>query len=471
MEGSGHVGNSEEQKGGDGTAVIEYLLKHHPTTLGERNQLGQSPLHLAVERLECLGLLLQAAYSKLLNDIDCSGISAVETAILLSGSVCKQGNRRRKCRRCHCTKTLQLFLRADCALPLITSLQSLLRAASHRCSLRYTRAVRNRRERLKRLALTTLASTEAECLGLSGDGVLDAHAVRAIQLLERRDIRVPDALHVFCPTPAALRRRPWFSPLRSVYAVLTEPADADLFFRLGFRDVNICWEDYGATSYLANSRLQYWVWLGKHGADILARQLKSFEPGSGRILTAHFIFWSIGKQIATGFTRHDAGFMQPTISSLAERAKSTGVLDTAGICQCECSPGGCTPLVYLLKAILGLPVRGRPLGPHVWAEAFGRYLECAGHVLEPRHHAVALRFLTFQALQMRHTCCTPDCGIIYYLRGWPHAASRKRPTRNRGMTEWSLKSCWKSSRGKSPGFFKIKIEASNCLLSSGNKPG
>jgi len=395
------------------SAQVEYLLKRHPTTLGERNQLGQSPLHLAVEKLACLRLLVQAADDKLLNEADCTGTTAVETAILLSGSLCKERDQRRRCRRCHCAEPLGLFLKADCALPLVSSLQSLLSAASHRCRLRYTRAIRNRRERLKQLALTTLPSTEAEHLGLSGKGVLDAHAEEVVQLLGRRGLRVPDALQVSCPTTAIPHSLPRLPPLRSVYAALNDPADTDLFFGLGFYDVQLCWEDYATTSYLVS--LPYWVSLRNHGADILTHQLKSFETGRGKILSAHFTFWSIGEQTADITSSHSPDFMGPTILDLTEGAKSAEVLDTADSCRCECSSGGCTPLLYLLKAITTSSPWAPTFEAPAMAEIYVRYLACAGGVLEPRHHGAALRFLTFEALQMRHTCCTPEGGAEHYF--------------------------------------------------------
>ena len=399
------------------SAQVEYLLNHHPTTLGERNQLGQSPLHLAVEKLACLRLLVQVSDDQLLNEADYAGATAVETAILLSGSLCKERSRRRRCRRCHCAEPLGLFLKADCALPLVSPLQSLLSAASHRCRVKYIRAIKNRRERLKQLALTTLPSTEAERLGLSGKGVLDAHAEEVIQLLGRRGLRVPDALRVSCPTTAIRHRRQWSTPLRSVYAALNDPADADLFFGLGFYDVQLCWEDYAPPSYLV--RLPYWVSLGHHGADVLTHQLKSFETGRGRILSAHFTFWSIGEEAAAFTSHRSRDFMRSTILSLTEGAKSAEVLDTADSCQCECSSGGCTPLLYLLKAIINFPHWVPTFGAPAMAEIFVRYLACAGGVLEPRHHRVTLRFLTFEALQMRHTCCTPEDGAEHYFRRCP----------------------------------------------------
>ncbi len=383
------------------SAQVEFLLEHHLSVLGERNLFGHTPLHLAVENPEYLQLLVRAADSKLLNGIEHEGTSAIEIAVLVSGMICKQKTSNRRCRRCHCAKSTAILIGADCAVPVTRALQSMLKAASRRCKLRYVRAIKDRRQRLKQLALANLSTAEADRLGLLGDAVLDYSAVHVTQLLEQRGVQVPDALE------CASTEDDW--PMQCVYHMLNRPEDADLFFRLGFSVAdNFRWEDYVKTPGHKISP-NYLRWLAEHGVDILHHWLKSFGAGRG-IVTAHLTFGSIGLKICKQPSWPPTDVISWT-QEICSAALSAGTLDLADNCRCDCCPRGCTPLAYAWKQI-ALWVDGRyrfTTGKTLeeLASAWSRYLDICGRQLEPRHHRAALRSLTFEALKMRHQCCPP----------------------------------------------------------------
>ena len=388
----------------DDLSQVEVLLKHHPSTLGERNLLGQTPLHLAVEKPACLRLLVRAADDKLLDATDDAGTSAIETAVFLSGTQCKQGTRSRRCRRCRCAEPTAILVKAGCALPISESLQSFLDGASYRCKLRYIRAIRDRREALKHLALANLSSTEAERLGLSAEAVLDSMAPEVLELLRRRGVRVPDALQLGY---AAVSPDDSGSPpsIWSVYSALTNVFDADLFFRLGFQNTELTGELYAGYNYRWMADLQYLQWLREHGTNILTLRLKSFDTGKGSVVSGHYTFWTVGRRIgaSSSYRLHRKRLV---LSELTEAAKVAGSLDIPDGCLCRCSPGGCTPFGYLLKGIDFHSYRSTPSEHAVrMANALSVYLQAASAALEPKHHAAALRALTFSALNIRHTCC------------------------------------------------------------------
>ncbi len=391
----------------DDLSQVEFLLKHHPSTLRERNLLDQSPLHLAVGKPACLRLLVRAASDGILDATNNTNTSAIETTVVLSGAQCRQGTRSRKCRRCRCAEPTAILVKAGCALPISEFLQSFLDAASYRCKLRYIRAIRDRRETLKRFALANLPSAEAERLGLTAEAVLDSMASECFQLLRRRGVPVPNALQLSYTMPppddSGSPQAVW-----SVYTVLRKASDADLFFRFGFHNTEISGQLYArmAAHYGWRRDLQYMQWLRQHGTDILTARLKSLDTGKRSFTSGHYTFWAIGENIA-----QSSGRSLTSVLELTEAAKVANSLDTPDSCECRCSPGGCTPFGYLLEGIN--PIR-RSLEPSETdvnrASALSIYLQAAGTVLEPQHHAAALRVFTFSALEIRHTCCKDSRG-------------------------------------------------------------
>ncbi len=392
----------------DDLPQVEFLLKHHPSTLGERNLLGQTPLHLAIEKPTCLRLLVQAASDELLDATDHTDASAINNALFLSGAQCRQGTRSNKCRRCRCAEPTAILVKAGCALPISLSLQGFLDAASYRCKLRYIRAMRDRREKLKRLALANLPSTETERLGLSREAVLDSMALEVLQLLKRRGIRVPNALQPGS-TMAPLYDLDSPPPVWSVYSALTNVFDADLFFRLGFHNTELPGEQYAiAIAYYSQwgDNLQYLRWLKEHGTDILTLRLKSSDTGTGGVVSGHYTFWTIGIYISFGYPELHG--IKLILLELTEAAKVADSLDIPDSCQCRCSLRGCTPFIFLLKGIEFYSDYLEPDEKVVkMADVLSIYLQAASVALEPKHHAAALRAFTFSALRIRHTCCKP----------------------------------------------------------------
>lgn len=441
------------------TTPVAFLLKYHPSTLDERNLLGQSPLHLAVVNPACLRLLLSAVGEKQLNALDHSGTTAVEVAVLQSSSICKKKKKKEeeetvetedtgttkgtgkpkdaskpkdtgktkdagiakdagktkdaskrpdknRCRRCRCAESATLLIKANCAIPVTNGLQALLTSASYRCKLKYMRAIRDRREKLKKLAMAFLTAEELKRLGVSAENVLDSPALQVTRLLEQRGIEVPDALR----TPETPTRR----PLRSVYHGLDMLDDSELFFRLGFA-VDLRFEDYAVLAGCRNLSQFHLRWLADRGVDILGQRLRSFE-GGGALVTAHFTFGTVGLEIARANFRPQAIIVTVMwVTEFRDKFLSTGILETADGCRCECWPGGCTPVAFTLKAMVAqcteskcrdLYVRGEPtVNNFTLGNAFMFYFSFISQLFEATSRRGALRFILFEALGIHHTCC------------------------------------------------------------------
>lgn len=400
---------------------VEHLVKNHPATLAEENLFGYNPLHLAADKPQFLRLLAKAADARALNHTVETGISPIEAALLLSGLRCReQRESQRMCRRCRCAESAVILLKADCSVPVSAQLSYVLNFASKRCTLKYTRHMKARRDRLQRLAINNLSTAELEQLDLSAERALDSLAPRAIQLLQNRGVSIPEALEIDtdCPLP--------------VYRKLDNFQHAELFFRAGFHDTD-AWLDVDKAalrripSKLDRIRTQgpsYLHWLGAHGAT--SCQFKSFDSPKS-IFTALFLFSAMGPNIKYGlFSSWD--FSNGTLPLSLEARKdwfhtiNAAVLsaDIHDECRCLCSPAGCTPITSLLKGavasqsweyaveLLGGGAKKemvrRPSIPGM-IDPFIRYLEHFWAYLELRHYTEALRYLTFEVMGIQHCCC------------------------------------------------------------------
>ncbi|OIW33499.1 hypothetical protein CONLIGDRAFT_180622 [Coniochaeta ligniaria NRRL 30616] len=390
----------------DNREHVERLVDTHPVTLAERNLFGHTPLHLAADKPACLQILVQAANPKLINQTDAYGYSALETAMALK-------------------------------------LDYLLDLASVRCKLRYIRHIKDRRDRLKQLALDNFPAMEIERLGLASGDVLDSLAPRVIELLQDHGVPIPEALVVTRTEPNG-RSSP-----ASIYQVLREPWDAELFFRHGFHETE-SWCEAEATGlrwfYNDDEKpdLPYLHWLSKHGAS--SCQLKCFDTERGIFMTNH-TFWVIGKNLyAAGwgtpwfsgedliaYTGCESLSLDNRIAWIDEVNSAVLPAKIADNCSCKCSPGGCTPVTSMLKGVLREVSytlrlrRGQPPDESLTEDTdsqedmpewmnirddgitlFTRYLQLFGKHFDFRHHTAALRYVTFTALGIPHSCCDPD---------------------------------------------------------------
>lgn len=369
---------------------VERLLNNHPATVNERNLSGQTPLHLAADKPSYLRLLVRTAGRALLDATDNTGVSALIFALNLSGSVCREKTSRRMCRQCECAKCFTVLIEdGNCAVPVHEDLQSFLEGASQQCRLEYARALKLRRDELKQLALDNLPVDEAEKLELHREGVLDYFAPSAVLGLERRGVRIPGALDIGRDLP-------------SVYPLLNDPSDADLFFQVGFRDTNIWGDSFFQNKLLSDASMHndYLRWLGEHGSEAL------FDT-NGNISGTPAMFVGIaGVLYQLSFEPYpDQGRWAVWLRGLNRAALRTEMADN---CQCKCSPGGCTPLIFILK-VADLHARStRPPEPTYIRSTINywvRYMMDFSADLEAKHHLAALRYFTFKCLNIPHTCC------------------------------------------------------------------
>ncbi|KAF5713071.1 ankyrin repeat-containing protein [Fusarium mundagurra] len=370
---------------------VKLLIANHPSTLGEINEFGHTPLHLAADKPSILRVLVDVADTALLNWTHYGGSSALDFAVSLSGTSCR-GLNKRMCKRCR---------------------------------------------------------SDIEQLGLRSKHVLDSNTFKVTQLLQKRGVCVPEALAM---RENGIRSYPW-----SVYGQLESPDDADILLRLGFRDVESwCDSDDLERWYVPGRQsLSYLRWLANHGG--ICCQLPF--PTAKDIFGSACIFSAIGTEIRDSWTsscfrygqsnESDGGNSLPALPTMDPAEEwyhevHSAVFEarTVDSCSCQCSPGGCNMLTFILRELINErdykykprrysqnhamtgaedsgsstmnstdPSEGSFLEENPLLKLIDKYIIYLSHFschFRRWHHYATIRFITFAALGIGHSCCRRD---------------------------------------------------------------
>lgn len=377
---------------------VDYLLKNHPATLRERNIMGQTPLHLAARNPACLRLLVGAADTAVINQADCNGAPVLTYAMRLSRSRCR--NDGEPCSWCNCADSAVILLNADCAMN--TGMESgldILGRSSRRYRSRYLRHLKNRRERLKQLALKNLSILDHQRLKLQDGIVLDVHAPEAVRRLQERGVEIPEALAV--DTLGFAYRR----LLCSNFSHIPKPV-AEAFYTLGFRntdpfDNGIGDDETSLTDQLETEKPEYLHWLVEHGVELFRRLAPSSRACNAQldqgVFTAHIVLFKAGCYMREkGFPKVEFGTLESLLTTIL-------AVESFDNCRCKCSPEGCSPLTYMLKGTCFCWTYNDP-EKHQWRDAFISSIPVLHSGWAFMDHLEIVRYMTFEALHITHTC-------------------------------------------------------------------
>lgn len=270
-----------------------------------------------------------------------------------------------------------------------------------------------RRRGMELLAISKLPAAEVQDLGLSRGRTLDRNTARVQHYLARR-CNIPREL-LFYPTNDVSK---WLGCSESIYACIYDRDVAEHAISLGF-DFGTAFTDLFAqviqdvvsdrpsrhgVTYGHASFPTYVCWMIDRGADIFGTVPVGFVPGAAQKITwAHYLMASLG--IARVQTPQ---LPRELPQGIAEVAARQGVLDG---CKCWCSEHGCTPLVKFLEGLgwRQIPQRSELLDSYALrtSDTLGSlFPRCKddGLACDWIYRAV-LRYITFCALGLRHTCC------------------------------------------------------------------
>ena len=363
---------------------VRRILANVPSALTERNVVGQTPLHISYGWPLGMKLLLDAGAQDI---IDCMDNFEAPAFVYAS--------------EFHCLESLELLLEAECSFfPLYSSREQsrdsfgfdfALHLGSQDIGKRLVQSLTDRRERLKALALENLPFKEAVKFNLCSNTILDEKSYDVYAALQASAVNVPESLAV----P---------SMQTCVYHMCRlSPEWAEQLYERGFHAID-AFDGLGLTPLMNcdSNDLGLECWLLSHGADLYATpnasQRSDMDPDA---TAAHYL----GSKLGDLFRYHTfpgrRSKLDPKARDLAKLLCSIFKPDT---CSCGCSSRGCHPATMMFKGF------GCRLNTHRNI----KHLSLIGQIM---HHiplldearcwlpGEAIRFFTFDALGIRHTCC------------------------------------------------------------------
>lgn len=319
-------------------------------------------------------------------------------------------------------ESVRILLEADCA---VWQSKRWLPGAINDDKWRpFFKAMKDRRERLKHLAIKTFSDEEIEACGIEKNTVLDGNAVVVWRLLLDKGISVPQALSPVHPAHEGCKY--------TTYHHVWPPRRLEELWTLGFRGINML-DDEGKPPLMDwkwdamhPTYEPRYEWLINHGANLEEplRRKGQVKPEAQSITVCHNLF----RQIGTDFLRrkraeayHEA--QRPTVPGYWVKNIESGQVvierllpSTLGdACGCKCSSGGCTPFVWFLKFLPAISVgESYAWAPREWptetrpnclADSIKEFTEAFGSTMSQCHLSEAVRCLTHTALGVKHTCC------------------------------------------------------------------
>ena len=370
------------------------ILRTKPSSIHELNQRIQNPLHLAYCWPRGIQLLLDAGANYLVHQADVCGGLPITYSTYFS-----------------CFSAIRLLLNAGSALSSpswVGNSEEVLEMVRGQdpVPIFLLRTLQERRRKLFELAKLTLPAEVWADLDVPTDRLLDGRAAEIQNILVDADIEIPKSISV-----PQWRGTVYHGSIRSV-------TQADQLWDAGFRDIDA--RDESEHTPIMNSLgipgLEYAQWLLRHGADHQReiRYVNNDDDDERKPVAGLTALHCVARHLGAGVTLNFNPQQPPALPLVDKPSRTLEELlvenNSRDDCHCACSSSGCTPFTFLLKAInqeMGLNTKE-------WSSKNRRYL--VYHLESPGHPASSapmrskivekvIRFETFEALQLSHTCC------------------------------------------------------------------
>ncbi|CVL11712.1 uncharacterized protein FPRN_14912 [Fusarium proliferatum] len=390
---------------------VRFLIKRYPSLRMEVNYCGQSPVHIAVlvGNLDILSLVIEDINPEAFNIMDSKQRYPIDYAVshllrelsYLLGR--PKADDQQSCVSC---KMVELLLDSKAVL-YERSLEKGLREPCKRTKTAMIQHLAQRRKELEQLAVSNLPAAQIQDLGLCRGWILDRNAFKVQCCLTAQSCNVPSYLKVHCDKqPAVSQETP-----KSVYTYILDRETAEYAFSLGFDRETAFIDAFRRVTGDVIQRGSYgypspWYvdWMLEYGGDLKSTISVDFLPGVVDGATwAHYLMSILGYKARYYLHRRYDNVLPP---SVADAAFSEVLGDD---CRCHCSSQGCTPLIKFLE---GLGCRRRfPRTSFTLTEGIRSFVASIQALVAGEHTAqswmprAVLRYATFCALGLRHTCC------------------------------------------------------------------
>lgn len=402
------------------------ILQEFPDSVYEKNKVGHTPLHLAASWPAGCALLLDAGGKHLVNTPDSVGFLPLAYASY------------RKC-----VATVRLFLDADSAIhtddpangedsdePSCSHdmLRDAIISSTDEIAMCILQALIDRRRRLAAIAIQELGCRAHSILGMGK--VLDANAALVYKLLKRLSAAVPQGLLV--PSKWRTIYDALYKGLRGddqdTYTVPLRKW-ANIFSDAGFSVLDSDEHGRNLVAVLAieiERPMSFWredlAEISGYYSCILGKgvalEQRNWRPTpSGNVIPHTPAALYVGRQMSLRlFARHlnDPPYLLTRGSKIIKKAEVRQLLmqvvntKTMDDCVCACSLGGCCAITAMLRYIPFSMVFPTSSAMDESRIGFALWLvELLDITNEGWKFVVAniIQFLTFQRLELTHTCC------------------------------------------------------------------
>ena len=372
----------------DQSKIIELLAKS-PSCMTKVTESGQTPLHLTSDWPVGLEIVLSFGGNALVNIPDSHGYLPINYACIFE-----------------CVDAVKLLLKAGSAQSSPNGM-----AFGHEDTLYHCLSTTNRelqtvlldglrcqRQGLRNLACLYLPEDlRSELIG-TDDRIPDAMAPKIQEALIALGVEIPPNLAVFQKSATVYH----------TWSVRLDINSAESLYTAGFRDTDV-FDQSGKTPMMIysafiidlSSRMMNWFW--EHGANVKVTW-HSVKAGLGPnpcSTPEHCIGMYLGKTLRSMDILGDWDFAKASQFGIPGFLPS--ILDSDGSdgCNCHCSSKGCLPVSMLLKQVAWQnPVTFRIT--HFIEDLCISDESTNGKL---RQAADIVRFLTFEKMELTHTCC------------------------------------------------------------------
>lgn len=403
-------------------AKVSQIVEELPDCLRERNSVGHTPMHLAASWPAGISILLDAGGENLVNEPDNAGFLPLAYA-----SYSK------------CLAAVRLLLDADCTLythePVILDDFDLLEYTSDviwdaltwsseevaKCIIQ---ALADRRRRLAAIAFQELPCGLREVLALSPGKVIDANAAHVYSLLKENNILLPHSLLV--PSwwqtiyHVLFRQEFWCSD--TISKPIESPTKwADIFYNAGFHDFveqdesrgNLLMMDFELFEVPCLAKVVNLIlWFLRKGLSLELKMLRLNDDGKYIPHTPASLY--VGRLIIHMLSKEPEALKDPiTRKELVSLLKKVITERASDDCECSCSLDGC----YAITAMMKESVRRYS----EWDSQVHEFITWLVNLLDIANDgwsfipANIIRFLTFERLELTHTCCVWQDGEPSYF--------------------------------------------------------
>lgn len=386
---------------------------------------GFSALRLAMPWLEGLRVLVRACLDL---GLDIHDRELLTFAILDDRRFCQQGPH--ACTDdCHCQKSVEIIL--DLNIPISDFDIEVCAEDTRGITYALLKHIRDWREKLKALARHHLPSSERHELGVDSEPVLDCAAPEVIKRLEARGV---SPSREFGLQRDDYRLSPPSDPesgSSSIYHEIYDIESAQIAFDLGFKDIDTFYESRTPIMYFHD--VCHYRWLFAHGADMrnalpwLHYTRNSYQEVSDDELPRHTVAHHLMGLLTPELSGEIRSTMQnipdrgdcPPIPSIFDMIRMFCGLEIGDGCKCPCInfEEGCTPIHLFTSWRYAWGNSGKQKEKVV--EYIQNILSDTDDDTKARVSYSIVRLLTFEKLELRHTCCTAY-GVKYrdYRRNW-----------------------------------------------------